>query len=83
MEDASKLSKKNQKLNSQSLNFGKVKAVLTTTFARVRATLIRCQSPRSEEEQSLGFSLDLTNDNSMQSLSRPYTTMEKKDLRKL
>lgn len=43
------------------------------TLARVRATLIRCQSPSSVEVQFIGFSLDRTKDISMQSLSRPWT----------
>lgn len=46
------------------------------TLARVRATLILCQSPSSEEVQFLGFSLDLTKDTSMQSLSLPCLQRE-------
>lgn len=41
------------------------------TLARVKATLILCQSPSSEEPELLGFSLDLTKDTIMQSLSLP------------
>jgi len=45
---------------------------LSLTFARVKATLILCQSPSSEEAELLGFSRDLTKDTNMQSLSLPY-----------
>lgn len=41
------------------------------TLARVKATLILCQSPSSEDEQFLGFRDDLTNDNITHSLSLP------------
>lgn len=41
------------------------------TLARVKATLILCQSPSNDEAQFLGFSLDLTNETSIQSLSLP------------
>lgn len=44
---------------------------LSLTLARVRATLILCQSPSREDEQFRGFSVDLTKETSMQSLSRP------------
>lgn len=44
---------------------------LSLTLARVRATLILCQSPSREDEQFRGFSVDLTKETSMQSLSLP------------
>jgi hypothetical protein len=46
--------------------------IISFFFARVKATLILCQSPSSEEAELLGFSRDLTKDTNMQSLSLPY-----------
>lgn len=50
----------------------------TLTFARVRATLILCQSPSNVEAELFGFSFDLTNDTRMQSLSLPCNTEDGK-----
>lgn len=42
------------------------------TLARVKATLILCQSPSRDEVHALELLLDLTKDTSMQSLSLPW-----------
>lgn len=55
--------------------------MLPPTLARVRATLILCQSPSKEEVQALEFSLDRTKDNNMQSLSLPCSNNAKCDVR--
>lgn len=42
------------------------------TFARVKTTLILCQSPSKEEPLALEFPLDRTKDTIMHSLSLPW-----------
>jgi len=51
---------------------GRVRNYKRSTLARVRATFILCQSPSREAAQLDGFSVDLTNDNNIQSLSLPW-----------